>query len=74
MDLSLLPPLASVVLLVFLWTELAHPRVVASCLAVGIVLQFVAGAPFNAVWLAGLLLNVVVGVCLAIRLKMAKMP
>lgn len=58
-------------MLVLLWANdlLSPPRLVGACWLTAILLQFFLGEPFNFLWLGGLLLNVALGVCLAIRLK-----
>ena len=68
----LIPAVASVVLLAFLWWggSLRRPHVVLGLVVAGVAGQFLAPA-FSLVWVAALLLNVGVGVYLAIQLKLS---
>ncbi len=70
--LYLLPGIASVTMFVLLWKNnlLARPGLVGAMCVTGIVLQFLFDQ-FSAQWLAGLLVNVAVAVCLIIRLKVS---
>ncbi len=67
----LIPPVASVVLFILLWWAnlLRHPLRTGVCVAVGVLAQFLAPG-FSAAWVIGLLINVGMGVCLSVRLKM----
>jgi len=67
-----LPPIASVILFLFLWREdlLTQPYVVGGCILVGVVGQVLAPV-YSAGWFAAALLNVGVALYLAIRLKLS---
>jgi hypothetical protein len=69
--LFLLPAIASTVLFVLAWGGglLPRPGVVGAAWVAGIVLQFFLGGRSMWIWLAGVLINVGVGVYLSVRLK-----
>ena len=69
----LIPAVASGVLFVLSWQSdlLSRPGFVGAWYVAGVALQFVLGGPFTWIWLAGLLMNVVLGLYLAIRLKLS---
>jgi hypothetical protein len=71
--LFLIPGIASGVLFVLLWRAglLSRPGPVGACCVTGITLQFFLGGRSTSIWLAGLLINVAVGVYLSIRLKVS---
>jgi hypothetical protein len=68
----LLIPVASVVLFIILWRTdlLPQPYVVGGCVVVGVAVQLLAPS-YSLPWLAGLLLNAVVAIYMAIRLKLS---
>lgn len=67
----LIPPLASVMLLIGLWSAdmLSRPRLTAVCVLLGVATQWFAPV-YSALWVAALLLNVGLAVYLAIRLRL----
>jgi hypothetical protein len=70
--LFLLPGTASVVMFILLCTGgvLARPKLVGTCCATGLVLQF-SGSGSGGVWLAGLLINVGMAMYLSVRLMLS---
>jgi hypothetical protein len=66
-----LPPIACVVLFVFLWRGdmLPRPQVVGGCILVGLAGQLLAPV-YSPVWFAAAILNACVAIYLAIRLKL----
>jgi hypothetical protein len=68
----LIPPVASVILFVFLWRAdlLPRPHVVGGCVLVGVAVQLLA-LVCSLAWFAAALLNVGVAIYLAIRLKLS---
>ncbi len=70
--LYLVPAFATGLMLGVLWLsdELSHPLAIAVCWLIGIALQFFVSRGLDVVWLAGLLINVVIGVYLAVRMKL----
>jgi hypothetical protein len=71
--LSLIPAVASGVLFMLLWLGglLSRPLVVGAWWGAGVCLQFILGGSIGIVSLAGLLMNVALGVYLSVRLKTA---
>jgi hypothetical protein len=71
--LYLIPAAASGALFILLWVfgVLSRPLLVGAWWLSGICLQFFLGDAGNLVSLAGLLMNVTLGVYLSVRLKMA---
>ncbi len=71
--LSLIPAVASGVLFMLLWLGglLSRPLVVAAWWGAGVCLQFILGGSIAIVSLAGLLMNVTLGVYLSVRLRTA---
>jgi hypothetical protein len=69
----LLPAIAGGVLFVLAWGAglLSRPGLVGTAWVAGIVLQFFLGGRSMWIWLAGLLINVAVGVYLSVRFKAA---
>ena len=67
----LIPPVASVVLLIILWStgQLPRPRVVGLCVAAGVLAQWLTPV-YSAPWVAALVINVCVAIYLTIRLKL----
>jgi hypothetical protein len=67
----LLPAIAGGVLFVLAWGGglLSRPGLVGAAWVAGIVLQFFVGGRSMWIWLAGLLINVGVGVYLSLRFK-----
>jgi hypothetical protein len=67
-----LPPIASVVLFLFVWRMdlLSRPLLVGGVVLVGVATQILAPA-YSPVWVAAALLNVGVALYLAIRLKLS---
>jgi hypothetical protein len=67
-----LPPVASVILFLFLWREdmLPQPHVVGGCVLVGVAGQLLAPV-YSLTWFAAALLSVSVAIYLAIRLKLS---
>jgi hypothetical protein len=67
-----LPPVASVILFLFLWREdmLPRPHVVGVCVVVGLAIQLLMPV-YSPIWFAAALLSVSVAIYLAIRLKLS---
>jgi hypothetical protein len=67
-----LPPVASVILFLFLWREgiLPRPHMVGACVLVGLVGQLLAPV-YSPTWFAASLLTVGVAIYLAILLKLS---
>jgi hypothetical protein len=68
----LIPPIASIVLLVLLWSagQLPHPRVAGSGVLVGVAAQWLAPM-YSAPWVVALLVNVGLAIYFTIRLKLS---
>jgi hypothetical protein len=68
----LIPPIASVVLLVILWStdQLPRPRVVGLCVLVGVLAQWFTPM-YSAPWVTALLVNVGLAIYLTMRLKLS---
>jgi hypothetical protein len=68
----LVPPIAAAILTAVLWASgrLQRPLQVAAAVAVGMLLQFWLGSPYDMLWLVGVVLNSTLAIALAIRQKL----
>ncbi len=68
----LIPPVASAILLIIVWSadKLRRPGVAACCVLVAVLAQWLAPT-YSGLWLTALLVNVGLAIYLAIRVKLS---